>query len=591
MKLIARSGLLLLFSLGAAALAPAQSPAPPNDDANFEKASLQFIGGYLAARPLEGVALGFHQYDGKIGDYTKLAVDAEVERLRGFEAEFAKMDANKLSKRDDIDRRILLSAIRGELVQLVDMDSFGKNPMTYAGALDVNIYIQRDFKPLNERVRDIVNIEDQAGNIVTAAKTNLAPVLPKPFVETAIEIANGSADFLEKDLVAAVKDMDDPQIRAAFDDSNKKAAAALRGFANWLTKERLPKASNDFALGPEKYQRMLASTELVNLPPQKLLAIGMQRLKEEQNIFAAAAKIIDPKKAPIDVFKEVQKDHPTADQLIPDVAKDLETIRQFVVDHHLVTIPSEVRPKVEETPEFDRATSEASMDTPGPFEKKATQAFYYVTPVENNWSAQEKEEWLSAFNFYTSDVVSIHECYPGHYVQFLHLNASSATMVEKIFGSYAYIEGWAHYCEQMVIDNGFGSVPNPTPEQKIRAAKYRMAQADEALLRLCRLCVSVKLHTQGMSVADAAKFIHENCYYENKPAMAEAMRGTFDPGYLNYSLGKLEILKLREDYKKQEGASFSLEKFHDEMLNHGMPPVRLLREILLKDPKQWDAVL
>jgi uncharacterized protein (DUF885 family) len=591
MKLIARSGLLLLFSLGAAALAPAQSPAPPNDDANFEKASLQFIGGYLAARPLEGVALGFHQYDGKIGDYTKLAVDAEVERLRGFEAEFAKMDANKLSKRDDIDRRILLSAIRGELVQLVDMDSFGKNPMTYAGALDVNIYIQRDFKPLNERVRDIVNIEDQAGNIVTAAKTNLAPVLPKPFVETAIEIANGSADFLEKDLVAAAKDMDDPQIRAAFDDSNKKAAAALRGFANWLTKERLPKASNDFALGPEKYQRMLASTELVNLPPQKLLAIGMQRLKEEQNIFAAAAKIIDPKKAPIDVFKEVQKDHPTADQLIPDVAKDLETIRQFVVDHHLVTIPSEVRPKVEETPEFDRATSEASMDTPGPFEKKATQAFYYVTPVENNWSAQEKEEWLSAFNFYTSDVVSIHECYPGHYVQFLHLNASSATMVEKIFGSYAYIEGWAHYCEQMVIDNGFGSVPNPTPEQKIRAAKYRMAQADEALLRLCRLCVSVKLHTQGMSVADAAKFIHENCYYENKPAMAEAMRGTFDPGYLNYSLGKLEILKLREDYKKQEGASFSLEKFHDEMLNHGMPPVRLLREILLKDPKQWDAVL
>jgi len=188
-------------------------------------------------------------------------------------------------------------------------------------------------------------------------------------------------------------------------------------------------------------------------------------------------------------------------------------------------------------------------------------------------------------------VTSIHEAYPGHYVQFLHLNASPATNVEKIFGSYAFIEGWAHYTEKMMLDEGFGSSPNPTPEQKVRAAKYRMAQADEALLRLCRLCVSVKMHTQGMSVADGARFFHENCYYEEKPSLSEAMRGTFDPGYLNYTLGKLQILKLRDDYKAQEGAGFSLEKFHNEVLDHGMPPIRLLREILLKDESKWDAVL
>jgi uncharacterized protein (DUF885 family) len=277
--------------------------------------------------------------------------------------------------------------------------------------------------------------------------------------------------------------------------------------------------------------------------------------------------------------------------LIPDVAKDLDQIRQYVLDHHLVTIPSDVRATVRETPQFDRATTFASMDTPGPFETKATQAYYYVTPVESDWTEKQKNEWLTSFNFYTADVVSIHEAYPGHYVQFLHLNASSATQVEKIFGSYAFIEGWAHYCEKMMVDEGFGSVPNPTPEQRVRAAKYRMAQADEALLRLCRLCVSIKMHTQGMSVADGAKFFHENCYYEEKPSYSEAMRGTFDPGYLNYTLGKLEILKLRDDYKAQEGANFSLEKFHDELLNHGAPPIRLLREILLKDPKKWDAVL
>jgi uncharacterized protein (DUF885 family) len=178
-------------------------------------------------------------------------------------------------------------------------------------------------------------------------------------------------------------------------------------------------------------------------------------------------------------------------------------------------------------------------------------------------------------------------------VQFLHLNASPATKAEKIFGSYAFIEGWAHYAEKMMLDEGFGRSknPNPTEEEVKKAAKYRMAQADEALLRLCRLCVSIKMHTQGMSVEDGAKFFQENCYYEAKPSHSEAMRGTYDPGYLNYTLGKLQILKLRDDYKAQEGDKFSLKKFHDEMLNHGMPPIRLLREIMLKDKTQWGSVL
>ncbi len=585
--------LFLVLSLGVTAPLRAQTPTPSpgKGDADFDKAALDYIAGYLTARPLTAVALGLHQYDGNIGDYTRLAIDAEIERLRRFQTQFEKMDVSQLSQRADIDRRILLAAISVELAQIVDMGIYEKNPMTYARAIDVNIYIKRDFKPLDDRVHDIVTIEDQTANIMTAAKTNLAAVLPRPYVELAIQIANGSADFLEKDLVAALKDLKDESLRAAFADSNKKAAAALRDYASWLTKEKLPKATADFALGPEKFRRILASTQLVDLPPEKILALGLQELKNQQNAFAAAAKIIDPKKTPIEVFKEVQQDHPKPGELISDVAKDLDQIRQYVLDHHLVTIPSDVRATVTETPQFDRATTFASMDTPGPFERKATQAYYYVTPTESDWTEKQKNEWLTSFNYYTADVVSIHEAYPGHYVQFLHLNASSANRVEKIFGSYSYVEGWAHYAEQMMLDEGFGSVPNPTPEQKVRAAKYRMAQADEALLRVCRLCVSIKMHTQGMSVADGAKFFHENCYYEEKPSMSEAMRGTFDPGYLNYTLGKLEILKLRADYKAQEGANFSLEKFHDEMLNHGMPPIRLLREILLKDPKQWNAVL
>jgi len=268
-------------------------------------------------------------------------------------------------------------------------------------------------------------------------------------------------------------------------------------------------------------------------------------------------------------------------------------IRQFVIDRRIITIPSPVRARVTETPQFMRATSFASMDTPGPFETKATEAYYYVTPVEPDWPPQQKEEWLTAFNYYTTDIVSIHEAYPGHYVQFLCLNASPATRLEKIFGSYAFIEGWAHYCEQMLVDEGFGtsSSPTPTRAERVKAAKYRLAQTDEALLRICRLCVSIRMHCQGMSVEEAAKFFQDNCYYEPKPARQEAIRGAYDPEYLYYTLGKLEFLKLREDWRRQEGAKFTLQAFHNELLRHGAPPVRLLREVLLKDRALWDRAL
>jgi uncharacterized protein (DUF885 family) len=256
------------------------------------------------------------------------------------------------------------------------------------------------------------------------------------------------------------------------------------------------------------------------------------------------------------------------------------------VQRDLITFPSDVRVRVEETPRYERATSFASMDSPGPFETKATEAYYYVTPVEPEWDARKREEWLTAFNYYTTDVVTIHEAYPGHYVQYLHLQASDADKIDKTFSSYAFTEGWAHYCEQMVLDEGFGR-----DQSEQAALKYRLAQSDEALLRLCRLCASVRMHTQGMTVDQATKFFVDNCYYEEATARQEAERGTYDPGYCFYTIGKLQMLKLREDWRKQEGASFSLKKFHDEVLRHGAPPVRLLREIMLKDPAGWEHTI
>src|SRR5436190_1690446 len=428
--------LLVLF-----AIVPTLNAAQ-NIDADFGAVAEEFIKGYLNARPLLATRLGFHEYDGRADDFSRLALDAELQRLRRFEDRLRKFEPEELNARNGIDLRILQAAIANELFEFQDVHKFERNPMTYAH----------------------------------------------------------SADFLRKDMVTAVDTVKDQELRANFIDASRRAASALSDFANWLEKEKLPKATPNFALGEAKYQRWLTETELVDLPPAKILEIGLAKLKEEQQTFADAAKIIDPNKSPAEVFKEIQKDHPGADKLIPDIAKNLDHIRGYVTEHKIVGIPPNAKAQVRETPQYDRATSFASMDTPGPFEKKATEAFYYVTPVEPNWSEQQKEEWLTSFNYYTADLTSIHEAYPGHYVQFLRLNASSANKIEKIFGSYAFIEGWAHYCEQMMLDQGFGGHRKPpeTAEEQKRVAKYKMAQASEALLRLCRLCVSVKMHTQEM---------------------------------------------------------------------------------------------
>lgn len=569
---------------------PSTTRAGANHDARFDLLADEFLAGYLAWHPGAAVMLGFHEYDGKVTDYSRASLQAEVERLKKFDLRLDAFHTASLSPHAAYDFRILRAAVRKQLFKFEQMRSYTRNPMTYAGAVDVLIYIKRDFAPLDDRVRSVIAILNQTSNMMAAARANLDDSMPKPYVETAIQVGEGAADFLSKDLVEALADLKNESLHAEFSSANQRAVAQLHSYVAWLKDEKLPKSNNDYALGREQYARMLQESELMDFPPERILEIGLRELKREQQIFAETAKKIDPTKSPIEVFQGIQKDHPTEQTLIPDTRKNLEAIRQFVVEQNIVTIPSKVRAQVEETPRFERATSFASMDTPGPFETKATEAYYYVTPVESDWPARQKEEWLTAFNYYTTDVVSIHEAYPGHYVQFLCLNASTANRLEKILDSYAFVEGWAHYTEQMMLDEGFGpNMPSNVPQSDaLKAAKYRLAQSDEALLRLCRLCVSVKMHCHGMNVDEARRFFMENCYYEEKPALQEAIRGTFDPEYLYYTLGKLQILKLRRDWQKQEGTDYTLKKFHDEMLRHGMPPIRLLREVMLQDTAIWD---
>ena len=555
-------------------------------DETFQKLSKNFIDGYLAWRPEQAVSLGFHDYDGKISHLDKASLDNELARLKNYDQQLSALDTAALSEKMFYDYRILRCGIRGEIFNFEDMDVYKKNPMTYARIIDLNIYVKRNFASLEDRLKSIIAIENHAAEIFSAAKSNLNDSLARPYVEIATLIAKGSADFLANDLPVALKDVKNDSLMGLFKISNQKAIDEIKSFASYLEKEKLPKAGNQYAIGKGKYHKMLEGGELISLSPEKILAIGMEELKREQDVFNTAAKIINPDKKPIDVYHDLQKEHPVADSLIPEARKNMETIRQYIVDKKIVTIPSEVRVHVKETPQYARSTSTASMDTPGPFEKKATDAFYYITPVDNKWTPKQKEDWLSQFDYYTTDNVTVHEVYPGHYNQFLHLNASSATDIEKIFASYAYVEGWAHYTEKMMIDEGYGNTGDP-----VKAAKYRLAQSGDALLRLCRLCVSVKTHCEGISVDEATKFFMDHWYQGDKPSRQEAIRGTFDPGYCFYTLGKLQILKLRADYQKQEGAAFSLQKFHDLILDNGMPPIRLLRELLLKDKNTWNDIL
>ncbi|MGN6398496.1 MAG: DUF885 domain-containing protein [Mucilaginibacter sp.] len=555
-------------------------------DEAFEKLADNYISGYLTWRPATGVALGYHQYDGKVTNLGKESLGKELGRLKDFDQQLAATDTTSLSPKEFYDYRILRSAIKLEIFNFEDMGTYDRNPMTYAGAVDVSIYIKRDFAPLQDRLKSIIAIEKNAPNVFAAAKENLKDTLAKPYVETAIEIAHGSADFLGGDLKLALKDIKNDSLMKEFNVVNKSAIAAINDYATWLQKQKLPKAGNKYAIGKASYQKMLLYNEDITLAPEKILEIGLNELKKEQAVFNAAAKTINPNKKPIDVYHDLQKEHPTAENLIPEVRKNVDAIRKFLTDKSILSMPGTVNLKVTETPQFARATSTASNDDPGPFETKATEAFYYITPVDPKWTAKQKEDWLRQFDYYTTDNITIHEAYPGHYAQFLHLNESAATRIEKMFGSYAFVEGWAHYCEKMMADAGYGHNGDT-----VRAAKYRLAQSGDALLRLCRLCVSIKTHCQGMNLKDATKFFMDNWYQGEKPSYQEALRGTFDPGYLFYTLGKLEILKLRTDYEKQEGANFSLRKFHDEMLSHGMPQIRLLREVMLKDKKIWTDVL
>jgi uncharacterized protein (DUF885 family) len=512
--------------------------------------------------------LGLHEYDGRTPDLTKESIDNRVRELDRQLAELEAIDTPTFDADTRLDYDLLKQGLTSERFKLGEQREHTYSPMQALFLCDVTGYIKRNYAPARERVAKLAEYERGIPRLIEQSIALFEPPLARPHLEIAIQMCTGQLEYMRTELPDTVSQQLGGQLPAHFTEANNAAAAAVERYIGYL-QEQTQSAKEDFAIGQHMFERMLAVNELVDLPLERVLEEGRANLQANKSALIEVARLIDPGKDVAQVAEVVADNHPTEQKLISDAASMLEALRQYLIDHDLITVPSQIRCQVQETPSFLR-WGFAFMSPPGPFEEKATEAYYYVTPVEQEWTPEQKEEWLRRFNYPTLADVSIHEAYPGHYVHFLH-SSNVMSPVRKTFGSYSFVEGWAHYCEQMMVEQGYGA----------GAPVHKFAQLSEALLRNCRYVVSIMMHTNRMSLDEATRFFMENGFMDELPARKEAIRGTFDPGYLNYTLGKLLLLKLRDDIKAKEGERFNLKQFHDRMLALGYPPVPLVRNYLL----------
>jgi uncharacterized protein (DUF885 family) len=579
--MMSRNSLVQLVLLAGALTIGLRSGGPQAGAADSPSAFAVFVDDYFDAyfswKPSEGTAAGLHKYDDQLENGSADAVKKRVETVKALQARLEKLREGKLTEDEAIDAEVLDGLMQAELLDLEVVRTWRKNPMGYIatppGAVDG--LMKRDFAPAATRLRSVIARLKATPAMFAALRANVDNP-PKEFTDLAIRMAEGSIGFY-RDTVsnwakeAAGKDADRLK---EFHAANDAVIKSLAETVAWFKQDLLPRSKGEYALGAETFAKQLLYEEMVDIPLDKLLAIGEANLKRDQEAFRAVAEKIDAKKTPGEVMKSLSDDHPTEADLIASARRTIEKVRQFLVDKKIVTIPSEVRPTVLETPPYARNGSFASMDTPGAYETKATEAFYYVTPTEKDWSAKQKEEHLRLFNAPVMQIITIHEAFPGHYIQFLYAK-QYPTKTRKLTYCGSNVEGWAHYCEQMTVEEGYGAGD----------AKIRLAQLSEALLRDCRFVVGIKLHTRGMTVEEGAKVFEKEGFQEPSTAYEEARRGAYNPTYLYYTLGKLQIYKLREDYRKAKSKDYKLETFHNEFVRQGGIPIKLIRRLLLPGDK------
>jgi len=534
-----------------------------------------FVDEYLAwlheAHPTNATFDGVHLHDDLLEDLGRPAIDAQVRDLGGFARRLAAIDPARLTDVERLERPALDANIRARLFELEAVRSWERNPQCYGDLLSTSLagQILFDYAPLPERARRVLSKLRQVPRLMQAARDNIKDP-PGIFIKVGLESLRGALRFIEDDLPRALGALDDLHVLGDLADASTEASHAIGAYVAHLENDVAPRARGPFRLGRERLQQKLQLEEGISLDADRLLAIAERELHATQEEFRRVASRVDAKD-PFGAWARAKSEHPAVGQVVATAQEQLDELKTFIQRQDLVTLPDKADVRVAPTPRFYRWTF-ASMWTPGPFETRPLRAYYYITDADPAWPTDRQEEHLRDFNYGALWSISIHEVFPGHFLHYQHLRQVPAPLRKSIlFSSTAMVEGWAHYAEQMMMEAGF----------RRQDPSIRLGQLAESLIRLCRAIVGIRLHAEDLSVEQGVRFFRDEAYLEEGSARREAERGTFDPSYVLYSLGKLMVLKLRDDCKARQGDRFSLRVFHDSLLGNGTVPLWLHRNLML----------
>jgi len=530
--------------------------------------------GYLhETHPTHATLDGVHTYDDLLEDVSRQAIDTETHALAGYLRRLDEINKDALTPLERLEHRMLTANLQSRMFELEAVRTWDKNPQFYSDLLASSLAGQTLFShaPASERARRVLSKLRQTPRLIQAARDNIKDP-PGIYVKVGIETMRGALKFIEDELPRAFKDVDDLHLLGDLADAQTEAAQAVGSYVQYLEDEVAPKARASFRLGKERFEQKLRLEEGLSMPVDRLLAIATRELKATQEAFKTLAGRMNGAD-PLETWARTKAEHPAPGELVAKGKEQLDELATFLERQSIVTLPPGENITVAPTPDFYR-WSFASMWTPGPFETKPTRAYYYLTDVDRSWPPEKQDEHLRDYNYPTLWSISIHEVYPGHFLHYQHLRRVESKARKSImFAAASFVEGWAHYCEQMMMEAGFGR-----QEQGIK-----LGQLAESLIRLARFVVCIKLHAEDMSVEQGVRFFRDEAFMEEASARREAERGTFDPTYLVYSVGKQMLLKLRQDCKQQQGKSFSLRSFHDTLLAQGTAPFWLHRQLMLGD--------
>lgn len=529
-----------------------------------------FLNGYFPINPSFAIYQGRHELDGQLGDYSPEGLKAGIDYRKKAIADALALDETKFSDAEKFERQYLVNTMQGELFWLEEADFPHKNPAFYVGALDPSVFIAREYADPETRMKAFIKY---LGNIPTAAaqiKANLKLPLPATFVKYGTAGFGGFATSYTGDAKAAFASVKDEALQKQYDEVAAKAAASMNDLAAYVQSQ--PGTAGGYELGAAKFANMVKKTEGVDVPLAELETVGRADLKRNQEALAKVCGTYAPK-ATMQACMDKMSANKASDGPVAEARRQLPPLRAFIANKDLVSIPGTEEAKVEESPPYNRQNS-AYIDIPGPFEK-GLPSIYYISPPDPSWDQKTQDEFVAG----KADLLgtSIHEIWPGHFLNFLHANRAKS-LFGRLFVGYAFAEGWAHYSEEMMIDAG---LPDSGMMEGLTADEIRVGQISNALLRDCRYISAIGLHSGTMTVEQSKQFFMTECYQSEGTAIQQSARGTYDPAYLNYTLGKLMIRKLRDDWTGGDRTKWKA--FHDEFLGYGGPQIPMVRQAMMKE--------